>query len=103
MSDIDTTKYDGAECHECGDTAVAVYAIAEGSRLEDRALCGTCHDDLATQCPGCNYLVWQSDCQRIGYVLYCNPCAIRHPAVVGELAAQLAADEFRDDMNRSRR
>ncbi len=99
MSDpLETTKYDGALCLICGDTAVAVYLIAEGSRLEDRALCGTCHDDLTTLCPSCNYLVWQSDCQRIGYDLYCNGCATRHPAVVGKLAAQLAADEWRDDV-----
>ena len=104
MSDpLESTKLDGAACVECGEDAFGVYAIAEGSRLEDRPLCGPCHDDLTTICPSCNYLVWQSDCQRVGYELYCNPCATRHPAVVGELAAQLAADQFRDEFNERRR
>jgi hypothetical protein len=100
---MDTTKLDGAACVECGEDAFAVYAIAEGSRLEDRALCGPCHDDLTTICPSCLYLVWQSDCQRIGYVLYCNGCAMRHPAVVGSLEAALKADEQQDAFNETRR
>lgn len=103
MSDMDTDRFDGAACHQCGADAVDVFAIAEGSRLEDRALCGPCHDDLTTICPGCEYLVWQSDCQRIGYTLYCNGCSTRHPAVVGSIEAAIKADEQQDAFNRTRR
>lgn len=95
--------HDGAPCKHCGDDAVTVLTVAEGSRLIDVPLCGPCCDDAVTICPSCEYRVWQNDCTRIGSELYCEGCAAKHPVVVGDVMAGILADEQQDQFNRSRR
>jgi hypothetical protein len=103
MSDMDTDRFDGAPCYTCGADAVGVFPIAEGSRIEDRAVCGQCADDFITICPGCDYHVWVNSCTRIGAELHCADCAAKHPVIVGATMAGIQADEDFDEFQQVRR
>lgn len=91
----------GMACEGCGDAAAESVRVQ--GRMSDVPLCRECLHDLTTICPQCAQRFWQGEGQRIeGNSLHCSRCAATHPVIVGELAAQLAADEARDEFNRTR-
>jgi hypothetical protein len=97
--------HDGRACHMCGDDAVWMPMIAEGSILVDRPLCGGCTDDLTTLCPTCDHRIWQADGVRIysSPDLYCRTCAEAHPAMRLSADRESRRDIARDDSFDGRR
>ena len=63
-------------------------------------------DDDRFQCPRCDGWMVDGDPGNVrapNKELICANCAQQDPVIVGELAAQLKADEIRDAFNRTRR
>ena len=63
-------------------------------------------DDDRFQCPRCEGWMVDGDPGNVrapNKELICANCAQQDPVIVGELAAQLKADEIRDAFNRTRR
>ena len=106
MSDMDTTALDGASCALCGDDAVWMPTIAEGSVLTDVPLCGACSDDQTTLCPGCDHRIFQKDGIRVysGPDLYCRSCSDKKEAAfVASWDRAHKQDVARDEMDSIRR
>jgi hypothetical protein len=97
MSDMDTTAQDGRPCHLCGDDAVQIVTVAEGSALVDRALCGDCLDDQITCCPVCEATIYQRDGVRVYSTpeLHCASCASQHPALIEGRYRELLNDTLK--------
>lgn len=93
MSDMNTSRFVGAPCHLCGEDAITVETVAEGSSLKEVALCARCSDEQITLCPACEQFAWTRDCTRIGRELYCDSCSAKHPVIVGATMAAILADE----------
>lgn len=92
MDPINTTEAEGAACAVCGEDATC--EVLPVGHLHPVPVCHDCQQDETTTCPGCDRVIWQDQGHRLeGPSLYCSDCYYTHPAVVGGLAAALAADE----------
>lgn len=88
-------------CSRCGE--VAVIGLLLQRHAHEVPFCGACADQVE-ECPSCQQMFWGPDGQRIlGNRHHCPVCAAKHPAVVGEVMAGIAADEQQDEFNRTRR
>ena len=101
MSDMDTTRFDGAACYCCGEYAVTVVPIVEGTRIAERALCGDCYETFVATCPDCEYRIWVKDGERLyaSADLYCADCKKHHQPYARDLEQAAKADIDRDDFN----
>ena len=99
MSDMDTTRDDGAACECCGADAVWMPEVMTGGTRAVTPLCGECSDHQTTLCPTCHRRIWQQDGVRIfcSGDLYCAPCAAEHPGLIRGREAASRADVDRDD------
>ena len=96
MSDMDTTRNDGAGCALCGETAVWVPPVKVGKEIVAMPLCGSCSDDQSCLCEGCDVRILQSQGIRVfGPGLHCATCAKAWIGVDLDQASQ--ADVDRDD------
>lgn len=77
---VNTTQFDGAACHFCGDDATGSDLLQ--GRSHAVPTCDTCADQVTT-CPTCDQRFWGGDGVRIYATpdLYCPRCAAAHPAL----------------------
>lgn len=100
VSDMDTTKDDGAACVICGEDAVWSPDIRKGTLLIPTPLCGSCSDDHTCLCSGCDHRILQSDGTRVfGSGLHCRSCATAWIGADVEQASRADVDRD-DDMRR---
>ena len=81
---------DARICRSCGGL------IPEGELSVEVDGHDYCPEHVPVPCAHCDALIAYGDGGRLGSAFVCERCYAHHPAVVGGLAAALAADEARD-------